>query len=72
MSQPCRWYASVINALSWSARGLVTITSSGVKVPLIRGALTPDDVIVTRPRADQDNALITDAYQLHGWDSHAV
>ena len=42
MPRACRSCASVINALSWSGAGPGTITSSGVKVPLIRGALTPD------------------------------
>jgi hypothetical protein len=37
---------------------------SGVKFPLMRGNLTPDNAILTRLRADQDNALITDALLL--------
>ena len=38
----------------------------------MRGVSTRDNVIVARPRADHDNALIADVHQLHGWDIHAV
>ena len=38
----------------------------------MRGISTPDDVIVSRPGADHDNALMTDAHYLHECDIHAI
>ena len=42
------------------------------KITRMRGNLTHDNVILTSPRADQDNAVIKGAHQLYEWDIRAL